>query len=614
MFKLFFQVKKIFLFFFFSCFYISLFSQEDLENRDAFLAKQFYENGAFDKAAEYYKTLINESNGYDLYYEDYKQTLIQLKDWTTLKKLVKTIYKESGKNPIYQLELAAVHQLAGENEEAQKLYRDAIKNCKPIKFEYLKIANKFIEFKELDWALKTYQTGQQRLGAQASFNIEIGQIYRLQNNKKGMLDLYLEEVLANPSSLEQVENNLQSALNQTEDLDNLEAILLKKVTENKKDLVYQDLLVWLYMQRNDFESAINQAIYLDGAREENGENLINIARSAAQQKDFDAAAKGFQYIVEMGPNNFNYITATLELLTVKRDKIVLSRNYTQKDLFSLRDAYNKFLSEYYNAYTSSKATIDLAKLNALYIHDLSTAIAGLETLIENPRADKSLVGIAKMDLGDYYILDEQPWESILLYTQVEKEYKGNPIGEEAKYRNAKLSYYKGDFEWAQTQLKIIKSNTTEFISNDAIDLSVFIADNITLDTTLEPMLLFSQADLLKFQHKFEAANEKLDFLISIYPNHSLTDDVYWMKANLELDNRNFKEATEYLKRIVDNYSTDLWGDNALFLWAEIEQFNLNNPEKAKELYEKLILDFQGSTFMVETRKRYRILRGEKLAE
>ena len=305
-----------------------MFSQEDLENRDAFLAKQFYENGAFDKAAEYYKTLINESNGYDLYYEDYKQTLIQLKDWTTLKKLVKTIYKESGKNPIYQLELAAVHQLAGENEEAQKLYGDAIKNCKPIKFEYLKIANKFIEFKELDWALKTYQTGQQKLGAQASFNIEIGQIYRLQNNKKGMLDLYLEEVLANPSSLEQVENNLQSALNQTEDLDNLEAILLKKVTENKKDLVYQDLLVWLYMQRNDFESAINQAIYLDGAREENGENLINIARSAAQQKDFDAAAKGFQYIVEMGPNNFNYITATLELLTVKRDKIVLSRKYT----------------------------------------------------------------------------------------------------------------------------------------------------------------------------------------------------------------------------------------------------------------------------------------------
>lgn len=599
---------------FFSFLSVSLFSQEDLENRDAFLAKQFYENGAFDKAAEYYKTLITQPNGYDLYYEDYKQTLIQLKDWTTLKKLAKTVYKESGKNPIYQLELGSIYVMAGEPDEAQKLYTDAIKNCKPIKFEYLKIANKFIEFKELDWALKTYQTGQQKIGQQTSFNIEIGQIYRLQNNKKGMLDLYLEEVLANPSSLEQIENNLQSALNQTEDLDNLEAILLKKVAENKKDLVYQDLLVWLYMQRNDFESAIDQATYLDGVRNENGENLINIARSAAQQKDFDAAAKGFQHIVDMGPNNYNYITATLELLTVKRDKIVLGRNYTNNDLISLRNGYQKFLAEYYNAYTSSKAIIDLAKLNALYIHDLDTAIADLETLINNPRADKSLVGIAKMDLGDYYILAEQPWESILLYTQVEKEFKGNPIGEEAKYRNAKLSYYKGDFEWAQTQLKIIKSNTTEFISNDAIDLSVFIADNITLDTTLEPMLLFSQADLLKFQHKYEEANEKLDFLLSIYPDHRLTDDVYWMKANLELENRDFKAATEYLKKIVDDYSTDLWGDNALFLWAEIEQFNLNNPEKAKELYEKLILDFQGSTFMVETRKRYRILRGEKLAE
>lgn len=607
-------LKKICFIFFAFCLAISGFSQEDLDNRDAFLARQFFENGAFDKAAEYYKTLIEQPNGVELYYDDYKQTLIQLKDWTTLKKLVKSVYKASGKNPIYQLELGGVYLMANEPEEAIKIFSDVLKSIKPIKFEYLKVANKFLEMQQQDWALKTYLLGKEKLAPQASFNIEIGQIYRLQNNKEGMLDLYLDELLANPTSLEQIENNLQAGLNLEEDLDNLESILLKKVAQNKNELVYQDVLVWLYMQRNDFDAAISQATYLDRTRNEQGDNLMKIAHSAAQQKDYDAAIKGFQAVVDMGQSNYNYVIATLELLSVKRDKIILSRNYTNADLLSLKGNYQKFLLEYYNPYTSSKATIDLAKLNALYIHDLDTAIAQLEELIANPRVDKNLVGTAKIDLGDYYILAEQPWESILLYTQVEKDFKGNPIGEEAKYRNAKLSYYKGDFEWAQTQLKIIKTNTTEYISNDAIDLSVFIGDNTTLDTTLEPMMLFAQADLLRFQNKLEASSEKLDFILQNYPNHSLTDDIYWLKANLELDNRNFEAATTLLKKIVDEYATDLWGDNALFLWAEIEQFNLNHPEKAKELYEKLILDFQGSTFMIETRKRYRLLRGEKIAE
>lgn len=597
------------------CFHTAFGQEQPLVegDRDAYLAKQFFENGAYDKAAEYYEVLIQKPNGYDLYYEDYKQTLIALKDWVTAKKLVKTIYKESGKDPVYLLELGQIYQMSGDIEEADKQYESLIKSLKPVKFEYLKIANKFIEVNELDWALKTYEAGKKQV-PDASYNYEIGTIYRLQNNKEGMLSLYLEEVLSNPTSLKQVQNGLQAALTTQEDFTNLETILLQNVQKHKETLVYQDLLVWLYMQMNDFESALAQAKYLDLKRDEGGANVIQIARSAAQQKDYDAAIKGYQFVIDKGAENDYYVTATLEMLNVKRDKIISGRNYSEKDLYSLRDAYKKFLDEYYNPYTSSKAVIDLAKLNALYIHDLDTAISNLEILIGDPKVDKNLKAQAKLDLGDYYILKEEPWESVLLYTQVEKDFKGNPTGEEAKYKNARLSYYKGDFEWAQTQLKVIKGNTSEYISNDAIDLSVFITDNLGMDSTLEPMMLFSQADLLKFQNKLEASEEELDKILSLYPNHSLTDDVYWLKAQLELEKRHFNGAIEYLKDIVENYGSDLWGDNALFLWADIVQNNLNDTEQAKELYEKLILDYQGSTFMVEARKRYRILRGEKINE
>ena len=39
---------------------------------------------------------------------------------------------------------------------------------------------------------------------------------------------------------------------------------------------------------------------------------------------------------------------------------------------------------------------------------------------------------------------------------------------------------------------------------------------------------------------------------------------------------------------------------------------LNDIEKAKELYEKVFIDFSGSTFAVEARKKYRMLRGDDI--
>jgi len=223
---------------------------------------------------------------------------------------------------------------------------------------------------------------------------------------------------------------------------------------------------------------------------------------------------------------------------------------------------------------------------------------------------KDLLGKAKLYLGDYYIIADQPWESLLLYTQVEKAEKGNPLGEEAKFRNAKLAYYKGDFEWAQTQLKIIKANTSEFISNDAIDLSVFILDNLNTDDTDVAMLKFAKADLLRYQNKLDEAEDTLNFIIKNYPQTALQDDILFLKYKIEKDRQHYDKAADYLQQVVDNYGTDILADNALFYLGDIYQNFLRDDEKAKGFYEKIILDYKDSTFSIEARKRYRKLRGD----
>ncbi len=588
--------------------FISILSFAQDGNYDEFLARQFLQNGEYEKAAAYYKDLY-EANP-STYYNDYLSLLIQLTDYEKAEKVIKAQYKQAENNPIYLMDLADIYLKQNKEDEAQKQFNKVIKELKADKNNIKQIAQKFIQLKQIELAQKTYLKAKELFKDNNAFNLEIASLLFLKNDIDGMIQAYLNEAALQPDNLSLIETGLQKIFTEEKNKDLLEKELLKRTQTHKRALVYLDLLIWLYMQRNDFDAAVLQAKSLDLLRNEDGGNVLRIARTAAIQQDFDAAIKGYQYVINKGPSFEWYVTANLELINVQRDKIVNSPNYTIAQLLSLKKTYQDFILNFKNEYTTTNAIIELAQLEALYIHEIDTAIQLLLPIVENNYIAKNLLAKAKLNLGDYYIIDNQAWESLLLYTQVEKSEKGNPLGEEAKYKNAKLSYYKGDFEWAQTQLKIIKANTSEFISNDAIDLSVFILDNLNTDDTDFALLLFAKADLLRFQNKLNAAEDTLNKIIAFYPSTALIDDILYLKYKIEKDRQHYEKAAAYLEEIVTQHSDDLLADNALFYLGDLYQKYLKDEEKAKTYYEKIILDFKDSTFTIEARKRYRKLRGD----
>ncbi len=596
--------KLIFIVFLFT----GLFATAQDGNYDEFLARQFLQNGEFAKAAEYYEGLFKQNPAE--YYDDYLDILVQLKDFEKAEKAIKTLYKNSGNNPVYLLDLGDLYLKQNKEADAEKQFNKTIKELKQDRYLIGQIAMKFIQLKQLDFAQRTYEKGKELLKDKNAYNLEIAHLFFLKNDLTGMINAYLNEAPYQANNLTLIENGLQKAMTDEKSKDALEKELLKRTQSAKNDFVYQDLLVWLYMQRNDFDGAILQAKSLDLLRGEDGENVLRIAKTAAIQKDFDAAIKGYQYVIDKGARFPWFVNANLEIINVKRDKIVNSPNYTKAQLLSLKQSYQDFIKSYNSEYTAINATLELAQLEALYLHEIDTAITMLTPITENNRVAKDLLAKAKLYLGDFYLIDEQPWESLLLYTQVEKAEKGNPLGEEAKFRNAKLAYYKGDFEWAQTQLKIIKASTTELISNDAIDLSVFILDNLNTDDTDFALLKFSKADLLRYQNKLADAEDTLNDILKNYPSTALQDDILYLKYKIEKDKQQYDKAANYLQKIVDEYGTDILADNALFYLGDLYQIYLKDDEKAKEYYEKIILDYKDSTFSIEARKRYRKLRGD----
>jgi hypothetical protein len=344
---------------------------------------------------------------------------------------------------------------------------------------------------------------------------------------------------------------------------------------------------------------------------ENGGRVFQLALDAFNDGDYETAIEGFDYIVERkGPSSTFYIDAKRESLRARREKLVEGYDYTTEELVELEGLYDSFLSEFGRFSRTAGIVLEYAKLEAIYLNKLPEAIALLEEMIKFPGLNDRLQAYGKLDLADYYLMNGDRWESTLLYSQVDKDFKEDLLGSEARFRNARLSYYMGDFEWAQSQFDILKASTSKLIANDALDLSVFIMDNLTMDTSSAALQLYADADLLVFQNRFEEAFAKMDTLMERFSGHSLEDDVLYLKARIHRKKREWKEAVAVLEKIVSTYPEEIRADNSLFEWAEITEKYLEDPEQAKELYEKLFLEYDSSTFAVEARKRYRRLRGD----
>jgi TolA-binding protein len=137
-------------------------------------------------------------------------------------------------------------------------------------------------------------------------------------------------------------------------------------------------------------------------------------------------------------------------------------------------------------------------------------------------------------------------------------------------------------------------------------------DNLNLDTTSDAISLYATAEMLVLQNRFDEAFLKLDTLARDFPEHSLQDDILYLKARIWEKQRDYAKAIPLYEEVAEKFKEDIRADNALYALALIYEMRMNDLEKAKSIYEKIYLDYSGSVFAVDARKRFRILRGDKV--
>jgi tetratricopeptide (TPR) repeat protein len=301
----------------------------------------------------------------------------------------------------------------------------------------------------------------------------------------------------------------------------------------------------------------------------------------------------------------------MDLLDAKTKRLTANK-YSQTDLIELEKDYVSLLNELGRSAFTSQSIRKLANLQAFYLLKPVEAGEQLSKLLELPGISPIVLAQAKLELGDIYILTGEVWEAVLLYGQVEKQFSNEPFGQEAKFKNAKLSFFQGDFVWSKAQLDVLKSSTSQLIANDALNLSLLISDNLQNETDTAALRKYSNAELLIFKNQPDKALTLLDSLNILYPGNSLADDILMAKSKIFLRNNENEKAVFQLQEIAEKHLSELWGDDALFMLADLYENKLAQPTKALELYQKIITDFPGSLYVIEARKRFRLLRGDKL--
>lgn len=579
-------------------------------NTDEAMAVQYFQSGDYEKAAILYEKLFNRTKNAS-YYDPYFSCLLRLKKFDEAEKLVRVLQKNNPENFNYPVDLGRVFQERGEQEKSIALYNNLIKNLPANEFAIKDLAITFYRAEAYDFSIKTFLNGRKMLNDEKSFIYDLLSLYRYRKDKVMLIQEYLLLLSINPEALQQAQNVLGNILEDKDDYDLLKTAILRRLQKDAQNVVLTELLAWQYVQQKEFDMALRQTLALDRRLKEDGGRVFELSRLLVSNQAYNQGIEALNYLVAKGEKSRYYIAAKIELLNLKAKQLT-SGKLDKANLLTLESDYESLLKEFGRSSGTAFAIRQLANLQAFYLNKPAESAIQLQNLLELPGITPVLVAQIKLELGDIYTLSGEVWEAALIFGQVEKSFPNEVYGQEARYKNARLAYFQGDFPWAKAQLDVLKSSTSQLIANDALNLSLLISDNLQNENDTAALKKYSEAELNIFKNQPEKALEILDSINILYPSNSLADDILIAKSKIFISSNDLEQAVIQLQSIIDNYSSELWGDDAIFMLADIYETKLNQPGKAIVLYQKIINEYSGSLYIIEARKRFRQLRGDKL--
>ncbi|WP_062054724.1 tetratricopeptide repeat protein [Aquimarina longa] len=572
------------------------------------LAKNYAQQGQYKKALSVYQKLYAKNPNRTNYLLGLVESHQQLEQFTEAENILKNRIAAIPNNAQMLVELGHHYDVQGKTEEARSYYDKAIKTYDDNNANHAySLAQTFEKYSLLDEAAIIYEKGMVD-NPRANFNVQLAKIYGEQGKLEKMFDSYLALLQLQPNYISVVQRNFGDYItdNPVSEANVIFRKLLIKRLQQNPNILYNEMLSWLFVQQKEFKKAFIQEKAMYKRTEDGPGGIIALARIAISEKDIKSATEILNYILETSASKDMKLTAHKIILKAKVE------NASKKDYKTILEQYNTIFEEYGKSRETIGLQIDYSHFLAFNQDKKQEAIRFLKEILDRERLSRFQSSRIKMKIADILVLDQKFNQALIYYTQVQNVLKNNFLAQDARFKVAKTSYYKGDFAWAQTQLDVLKSSTSQLIANDAMELSLIISDNSLEDSTQTALKIFAKADLLAFQNKNQEAIAMYETILQQHRGEKIEDEAFLRQAKLLEKEKQFTKAKVNYLKIIEFYNDDILADDAYYWLAELYVNELAEPEKAKELYEKIIFNHADSIYFVEARKKYRALRGDAI--
>ena len=564
------------------------------------LAESYFREGAYEKASQLYESL-EKNNPFNTRY--LKRLITCYQETSNYEKAANLLLKKLLKNPSqHYLRIEIGYNLDRQQKTAlaKKEYDVAIEaiNSNPSLGGIM--GRMFQQNNLLDYAIEAYSKTM-RLNKNTSYEFQIAQIYGEKGEFEKMFDSYIQLIDKDENYLGGVQRFTSRYIN--EDATNSNNIafkksLLKKSISNPKN-VWNELLSWLFTKQKEYGKAFIQEKALFNRDPAYIETVFRLGKIAFENNDNTTAKKCFNFILEKINFIEEKITAELFLLKIA----VKTTNKNSTPLFE------KTLQEYGVNRNSLEIQLEFADYLTFKINNPSKAIEVLEKalLLSTSKFKNARI---KLKLGEVLVFTGRFNKALLYFSQVQTQLKNHPLSQQARFKVAQTSYFKGDFKWAKSQLKILKGSTTQLIANDAVDLFLVISDNEPKDSISSGLLDFAKADLLAYQNKNAEAIAIYSALAKKYQGQNIEDEVLFNQAALYLKESQYENTISNLLKIISIDAEGILVDDSYYLLAEVYKNKIKDTEKASEYYQKIIFEKPSSIYLVDARRKYREIRGD----
>jgi tetratricopeptide (TPR) repeat protein len=567
------------------------------------LALDYFEKGEFEKAVTLYEEIHTKQPTNLFFFEKLLHCYRQLQQFDKAENLIEK-RKQKYNQPTMQIELGYNFQLQKQQDKANKYYQLALDEIQKEPNYAYQLGSNFEKKTLLDWALKAYELGQ-KFNPNLNFDYQMALLQGQMGNVELMIDKLFDYAYAKPEFAPTVQSFLSRFLMENAN-ESFPAYVKKTLlirTQKTPDIFWNQFLSWFYVQQKEYDKAFIQERAIYKRNPESFYEIVTLAQLAIEDNQDETAKTILTFVLENTSDVGLQMQAHHFLMKMKIENAT-AKDYPQIQL-ELQELVKKFgVSPY-----SLKLQLLLANFEAFYRNQPKKAIEQLQKTLELPLNLREAAAV-KMELADIMVYDEKFNQAILYYAQVEDNLKNDELAHEASMKMAKANYYKADFEWTLQQVKNLKQSSSLLIANDAIELFMLIQDNSVEDSTKTALTAFAKADLKLYQKKKDEALQAFLTILEKHKGESIQDITLLRIAQIYEQKKQFDLALNYYNKILTDHADGIFVDEALYFSAEIYRIELNQPEKAKPLYERMVLNHPDSIYFTNSRINYRILRGD----